>query len=243
MSPAPHVDGLAGTTRREWRERFADASARLPLDPIASVLGEPTRVGAQAPVKILMVCTGNICRSPMAEVVLRSRLSSTDAAVSSAGTQARVGEGMTDLALELSLRAGADLETASAHRARYLVEPVLVGVDLVLAMTREHRSHIVKMMPSRLWQTFTVREFARLSSSFSDSAIRAMAIAGGRGKQERFAAVLRAIAGQRSLADSPEVTDDVVDPYRRSAEVYAQSASQLIPALDEVQRVVRVAVS
>jgi protein-tyrosine phosphatase len=55
--------------------------------------------------------------------------------------------------------------------------------------------------------------------------------------------VLRAVADQRGLTPSVAEDDDVVDPYRRSSETYARSAAQLVPALDEVERIVRAALA
>lgn len=190
---------------------------------------------------ILIVCTGNICRSPLAEVLLRTRLEELGVRVHSAGTHALVGHGMPEQALALAVAAGAGHDIATAHQARYLVEPLLVDADLVLTMAREHRSHVVKMMPNRLRRTFTVREFARLASTLSDDDARAAADAAGTLPQERFAAALRAVIDQRGLTPAVADDDDVVDPYRRSDQTYARSAAQLVPALDEVERIVRLA--
>jgi protein-tyrosine phosphatase len=55
--------------------------------------------------------------------------------------------------------------------------------------------------------------------------------------------VLKAVADQRGLVPATADDDDVIDPYRRSSETYAKSAGQLIPALDEVERIVRVALT
>ncbi|MCT1477809.1 low molecular weight phosphatase family protein [Microbacterium sp. p3-SID336] len=262
-----------GMSRRAWREQQAAAATApspaspapatpapatpAPLDaaprefapvepprhgPLDALLGQPA---ADAPrgLTILTVCTGNICRSPLAEVMLRQRLEPLGVRVHSAGTHALVGHGMPEQALELAAQAGVTSSLATAHQARYLVEPYLADADLVLTMAREHRSHAVKMMPSILRRTFTVREFARLAATLSDADARAAAEAAGSSPAERFAAVLRALNDQRGLTAAPPEDDDVVDPYRRSRDTYALSASQLTPALAEVERIVRDAIA
>lgn len=206
--------------------------------------GSPGSSGETA-LTILTVCTGNICRSPMAEVVLRALLEPLNVRIHSGGTHALVGHEMTEPAQALAVDAGARSSDAAAHAARFLVEPMLLGADLVLAMTREHRSHSVKMMPSAVRRTFAVREFARLASAVSTEDLRVAAEAGGADPHARFAAALQVVGGQRThtaSATDPK-NDDVIDPYRRSAEVYAEAATQLLPALDEVERVVRAALS
>lgn len=229
-------------SRREWRERQGAATD----EPVAlpSFLGGPvTADEPRSALTILTVCTGNICRSPLAEVLLRARLEPLGVRVHSAGTHALVGHGMPEPALELALQAGADPEVAAAHHARYLVEPHLADADLILTMAREHRSHVVKMMPNRLRRTFTIREFARLASTLPTDEARAAADAAGDPPQDRLAAVLRSVVDQRGLTPSTADDDDVIDPYRRSRETYARSASQLVPTLDEVERIVRVALA
>ncbi len=228
-------------SRRAWREQQDTA----PEEPVAlpDFLGGPaTAEQPRSNLTILTVCTGNICRSPLAEVLLRARLESLGVRVHSAGTHAMVGHGMPEPALELALQAGADPEAAAAHHARYLVEPLLADADLILTMAREHRSHVVKMMPNRLRRTFTIREFARLASTLSTEEARAAADAAGGSAHDRLAAVLRAVVDQRGVTPSTADDDDVIDPYRRSRETYALSASQLMPTLDEVERIVRVAI-
>lgn len=239
-------------SRREWREMQEAAAAAEPSPPpaaqsappseaasLAALLGAPDARDAAAPLTILTVCTGNICRSPLAEVLLRAELEPLGVRVHSAGTHALVGHGMPEPALELAAREGVDPEVAAAHQARYLVEPLLEDADLILTMAREHRSHVVKMMPSRLRRTFTVREFARLASTLSSADARAAADAAGASPRERLAAVLRAVNDQRGLTPSSGDDDDVIDPYRRSRETYARSAAELTPALVEVERLVR----
>ena len=88
--------------------------------------------------KILLVCTGNTCRSPLAEVLLRRALAEegvTDVEVSSAGTGAQGGEPASEGSYLVALEKGLDL---AAHRARAVTREMLADTDLVLAMSRSH---------------------------------------------------------------------------------------------------------
>lgn len=239
----PFDDGPPpGVSRREWREQHADTSAADAVTPLEALLGDTAQTAKKSgPPTILTVCTGNICRSPLAEVLLRARLEPLGVRVHSAGTHAMVGHGMPPEAQEIAVQAGAAPSAVADHTARYLVEPLLAESDLVLAMSREHRSYAVQMMPSRLRQSFTAREFARLAATLDDDAVRAAADAAGSDPRVRLAAALRLLGDQRGLTLASADDDDVIDPYRRSQATYEKSAAQLIPAIDEVERIVRAA--
>ena len=87
--------------------------------------------------QILFVCSGNTCRSPMAEAALRLELGA-DAArarVGSVGTSALEGEPATAPAIEVARASGADL---SGHRARRATRERLAEADFVFAMERSH---------------------------------------------------------------------------------------------------------
>jgi protein-tyrosine-phosphatase len=84
--------------------------------------------------RVLFVCTGNICRSPFAEAVARSV---GHVEVESAGLAAYEGSGPTDDALAVARELGYDL---SAHRARPVTKEMLERADLVVGMTADHVS-------------------------------------------------------------------------------------------------------
>ncbi|MBO0980995.1 low molecular weight phosphatase family protein [Microbacterium sp. SD291] len=192
---------------------------------------------------ILTVCTGNICRSPLAETLLRAHLGEL-VRVHSAGTHALVGHAMTPEAQHLALEFGAQSADVDGHAARYLQDPLMSDSDLILTMTREHRRESVQLVPRRLHQIFTVREFARLSEGLSSQEVREIAHAAGPGARTRLGAAVLAISERRSIMPNPSADeDDVIDPYRESEQVYRDSAAQMIPALAEVERIVRSALA
>nr|WP_228508572.1 low molecular weight phosphatase family protein [Herbiconiux sp. VKM Ac-1786] len=187
----------------------------------------------------MTVCSGNICRSPLAQLMIADGLADISGfVVESAGTIAKDDQEMPEQAQVIAR--GFGLEPAG-HRARYLTEDVVVEADVLLAMSRSHRSEIVRHAPSKISKTFTVREFARLASGVTDEQI--VAAAGDGSLRDRVAAALRLVVAQK--ASSPRPTDpeldDVIDPYRRDDSVYRQSADELEPAVGEVVRVLRLA--
>jgi protein-tyrosine phosphatase len=93
---------------------------------------------------ILLVCTGNICRSPMAEALLRERLNSADTTIASAGTAALVGYPADPLAVEVARHFGFDL---AQHRGRQASAPMLLASDLVLVMTQAHAAWVHERVP------------------------------------------------------------------------------------------------
>lgn len=196
-------------------------------------------------VRLLTVCTGNICRSPLAEQLLRTRMRPLDVAVASAGTRGLTGRPMTDDARRLASGLGVAPDDAAAHRARWMDESHLADVDLVLAMTREHRAAAVALAPSRTRAAFTVREFARLAEGLDDAAVRTAARAAGTDPHARVRAVLALLAVRRGETPPPAdpADADVVDPYGQPWEVYQRSAAQMLPGIEAVVRVMRAALS
>lgn len=93
-----------------------------------------------------MVCVGNVCRSPMAEALLRARLAGRDGVVvASAGIAALVDRPADPTAQELMRERGLDL---SGHRARQLTPALATAFELVLVMEDGHRREVEAMAPA-----------------------------------------------------------------------------------------------
>ena len=115
--------------------------------------------------KIVFVCTGNICRSPMGEALLRHELAARgcdDVEVSSCGTWAAAPQPATAHAVSVLQGRGIDL---TEHRSRALDAAELAGADLVLAMTSVHVREIEEMAPAALPKVRLMKELAELDLS------------------------------------------------------------------------------
>jgi protein-tyrosine-phosphatase len=95
---------------------------------------------------LVIVCTGNICRSPMAAVIAEdaARAAGVDVRVRSAGTSALEGDRAHELACEAVEALGLSLEP---HRAQSLTREMVREAALVLAVTRRHRDDIRRHFP------------------------------------------------------------------------------------------------
>ncbi|MDO8119928.1 low molecular weight phosphatase family protein [Isoptericola sp. b490] len=172
------------------------------------------------PVSILVVCTGNICRSPAAAAVLAARL--PDARVRSAGTRALVGAPADPRMAQV---AGEDGFSLAEHRGTALSGALVAEADLVLTMTREHRSAVVSGVPAALRRTFTLAELARLLPSVP----RPQDVHGPGGALVE--ASLAAVRLRRTNPAGPEA-DDIDDPYGRSMGEYRRAYREIRAALD-----------
>jgi len=94
---------------------------------------------------VLFVCTGNTCRSPLAEALLRRKLADRGiegVSVASAGTGAWEGAPASEGAYLIGLEHGLDL---SEHRARLLSRDIAAATSLILTMARHHRARVEQL--------------------------------------------------------------------------------------------------
>ena len=111
--------------------------------------------------QILTICTGNICRSPMAEGLIRARLSpraAEFATVGSAGTAAVAGVPASLNSVEACRRHDIDIRS---HRSRPVTPEMIDDADLILVMEEHHRQAVLRMRRNAADRTHLITEFAR----------------------------------------------------------------------------------
>jgi protein-tyrosine-phosphatase len=161
--------------------------------------------------KVLFVCTANICRSPFLELSARALAGDADLEFSSAGTQGWVDQPMSPEMAGL-LPAG----TANGFRSRRLDATILREADLVLTAEAAHRAHILEEHPQHFRKVFTVGQLAAFATEHPEL----------RGRE------LVEAAGKRRTAARPE--HDIADPYRRgiaAAEAAAGTISTMLSVI------------
>ncbi len=108
------------------------------------------------PKKVLVVCTGNSCRSPMAAGWLRQKLAGKGWTAESAGVAAWNGATASAEAIAVMRELGIDI---SGHRSRALTKELVDGADVILAMTNEHRREIARRFPEAADKTHLLHAF------------------------------------------------------------------------------------
>ncbi|PWJ56055.1 protein-tyrosine phosphatase [Quadrisphaera granulorum] len=191
----------------------------------------PATVEGQQPTGgplLLVVCTGNICRSPMAERLLKAAFDAAEpdpalrVRVASAGTSALTGAPMEPEAADAVRRAGGD---PTGHEATYLTSTLIREAALVLTAARDHRGAVVRLVPAAVRRTFTLPEAARLLEAVGDQ------VQGDR-VAERLVSAASILAGARGRVMPKEPgDDDVLDPYRRGPKEWATSEEQVTQAV------------
>ena len=111
--------------------------------------------------RVLVICSGNICRSPMVEAYLRQRLSRSEMAhvvVASAGTLGINGVPASSEAVEAMGEIGIDL---TGHRSKGLTAPDLRASEIVLAMDHEHLEYLAARHPEGRDRRYLIRAFEK----------------------------------------------------------------------------------
>ncbi|MEA2900185.1 MAG: protein-tyrosine phosphatase [Actinomycetota bacterium] len=170
-----------------------------------------------------MLCTGNICRSPAAEAMLRHRLDALglESQVRSAGL---LDDGRPAHTSSIDTLAGRGLDI-TAHRSRRLTASSIRAADLVLGMAREHVREAVVMVPSAFPKIFTLKELVRRGEAI-----------GPRMGEESVADWLGRAHDGRTSADllGESQTDDVADPIGLPRNAYERMVVELDDRLDRL---------
>ncbi len=106
--------------------------------------------------RVLVVCIGNICRSPMAEGLLKRAL--PDRQISSAGLAALVGHGADPIAVQIMAEQGIDI---GAHRARMVTDALVRESDLILVMDSQQQQQIAAEYPHARGKVYRLGETSK----------------------------------------------------------------------------------
>ena len=168
---------------------------------------------------VLFVCTGNICRSPIAERLATAYASQRkifDFTASSAGTRAVIAHPIHHLASAVIEAYGGNVSDFSS---RQFTSKIAADADLVLAMTRAHRDAVLELAPRQLHRTFTLAEASSLAS-------------------RRDARSIADLASLRPTVSGCELAE-IDDPIGQDPDFFARIGSQisaLLPPIIELCR-------
>ncbi len=167
-------------------------------------------------IAVMTVCTGNMCRSPLAERLLAARSADAglDVVVDSGGTRAANGVPIHPETLRVLGGYGGD---GSGFDSRLLTPQLLKGRDLVLTATRAHRDVVQELAPLLWKKAYTLLEAAQLADA--DESV-----------------TLAGLSRARLSINSDDPALDVEDPIGREPEVFDRTGAQISNAVDSIVR-------
>ncbi|MFP4975420.1 low molecular weight protein arginine phosphatase [Paenibacillus sp. CN-4] len=179
---------------------------------------------------ILFVCTGNTCRSPMAEGLLRklSAERGIELGVRSAGVSAITGTSMSRHAAAILREEGFEGSITSSQ----LTEETVNWADLILTLTRSHKQHVLHYYPEAVDKTYTLKEYTgdeesvRADLAELDSLYAQAELKRSLGQEPNAADMERIIEIRQRIPSF-----DITDPYGGTREDYEMAAAEIRSAL------------
>ena len=164
---------------------------------------------------ILFVCTGNVCRSPMGELLTRRYLAHTSVDVSSAGTHGLDAHPIDPSGKRLMDSLGID---SSMFRSRQLTAAMAGEADLILCFEHDQVQEIVAIAPDAIRRTFLLTEFAAMCLYCARNGM-----VKGSTLQERLASVVGVAAFVRPMVPPSR---DIADPFGKDFPAFRTAAEQ-----------------
>jgi protein-tyrosine phosphatase len=186
-------------------------------------------LSSKALLRLLIVCTGNICRSPIADGLLVTRLVPLGGGIEvrSAGTWGRKGSPATPEAVSAAAQHGIDIQ---AHRSSTFTADLADRADLIITMTSEQAEEVLAEAPDAGPKTFTLKELVAILRSLPP-------VPSGNPTRDGLLRRIADAAGARSAAGYGAPADlDVADPLGLSETMYRAIAKELEGLVDELMR-------
>jgi protein-tyrosine phosphatase len=201
------------------RDLRVDSSARPLVSEAARRLLVETDGENERPMKVLMVCTANVSRSPLAAALLNRVGETLGLPIESTSAGAR----QTGLIVDEEAQAAGAMYGVHYpdHRPRVLSQEIIDndGTDLIIAMSREHAREVVLIDPTAMGRTFTLKELVRRADALGQPPFELVTM-------KSWIAAIAADRDQRELLGQ-DTRDDVTDPFGRSANLHREIANEL----------------
>lgn len=175
--------------------------------------------------RVLFVCTGNICRSPMGELMFPLFFRSDAIETDSAGVNGLIGHHIDPSSNKLMEIDGID---ASAFRSKRITPQLALSSDLILCFTDAQRSNIVTLAPRARSRTYTVSDFANLCRYCTENGLIS-----GDTIEDRLDSVITDASMVRPMLPAPQ---DIKDPYHKEFEMFQNAHDQMGYAFADIAR-------
>lgn len=186
---------------------------------------------------VLVVCTGNVCRSPYIERRLAQLIDGVGVSLESAGTGALEGEPIDPGSVAELRERGA---SAGDFAGRQLTSQMIAHADLVLTAARSHRAEVARLLPRSMAYCFTLGDFADLVADLDSKLLSDI---GTREQVAPWAAQVASLAAARrgSIPPRPREESDIPDPYRQGRAAFTRMAREVERVLPAVAAVLAAA--